>query len=107
MATKYETLIRSFCEANAIQIPPGFGRNTPGRYSIIRLDGAHPKLVATTWAKTSDVVYYIEHLFHPVPSNSISEHIRILDFKNGTEYSYNGGKQLNNIGHFLLTSDSA
>jgi hypothetical protein len=50
----------SGCALLSVAVPPGFGRNAPGRYVIIRTDFAPPKLVATTWRKVADMELWRE-----------------------------------------------
>src|SRR3954464_13762685 len=49
MAQTYKKLILDYCTLRSITVPVGFGRNSPGRFAVIRTDQAPPKLVATTW----------------------------------------------------------
>ena len=97
MATKYKRLIEDFCAKNGVTVPPGFARNTPSRYAIIRTNLAPPKLIATTWFKVADVIYYIEHFLSPELGDAVSQSIRILDFETGEELVYSGGKRLEKI----------
>jgi hypothetical protein len=97
MPAKYKKLIEDFCATNGVTVPPGFARNTPSRYAIIRTNVASPKLIATTWFKVTDVIYYIEHFLSPELGDALSQSIRILDFETGEELVYNGGKRLEKI----------
>ena len=65
MAAKYKRLIEDFCAKNGVNVPPGFARNTPSRYAIIRTNLTPQKLIATTWFKVADVIYYIENFLSP------------------------------------------
>ena len=87
MRSKYWALIESYCQGQGISIPKGFGRNSPSRYAIIRLDSNPPELVALTWFKMEDVVYYLRNIWANRP-------VRILDFKEGVELVDEGGKRL-------------
>jgi hypothetical protein len=98
MPTKYKQLIEEYCAQHGIAVPPGFARNTPCRYAIIRTNLTPPKLIATTWSKTADVLYYIEHFLQPELDAAMAGSIRIFDFKEGVELAYAGGKQLGRIG---------
>ncbi|MDB6121099.1 MAG: hypothetical protein JWQ71_92 [Pedosphaera sp.] len=105
MATKYERLIGDYCTKHGIVVPPGFARLTPSRYAIIRTHLAPPKLIAKTWFKTADVHYYIEHFLQPELGDTLSESIRILDFQQGQELTYTGGKRLNKVGTFPIAEE--
>jgi hypothetical protein len=96
--SKYKLLIENYCEKHGISVPPGFARNTPKRYAIIRTHLSTPKLIATTWFKVADVVYYIEHFLRPELGDALLHSIRIFDFQDGDELVYTGGKQLDRIG---------
>jgi hypothetical protein len=98
--TKYEKLIADYCAQHSIAVPAGFARNTPSRYAIVRTDLIHRKLVAKTWFKTADVIYYVQHFLEPELGDSLPSSIRILDFQNGEELSYTGGPRLNKIATF-------
>ncbi len=100
MPRKYERLIGDYCKREGIAIPPGFGRNTPCRYAIIRTHLSPPKLIATTWFAAEDVVYHIEHCLASELGEALSQSIRILDFQKGEELAYRGGKRLHKIASF-------
>jgi hypothetical protein len=102
MAAKYKKLIADYCGANGITVPPGFARNRPSRYAIIRTHQTPPKLIATTWFAVADVLYYIQHHLAPELGDTLAESIQILDFKTTEILAYNGGKQLNPIGTFSV-----
>ena|SRR5436190_19181371 len=106
MPTKYERLIGDYCATRGISVPAGFARLTPSRYAIIQTHLAPPKLIAKTWFKTADVLYYIEHFLQPELGEALAQSIRILDFKEGEELAYLGGKRLHRIGTFLVTHES-
>jgi hypothetical protein len=89
MASKFESLIRKYCEANGITIPVGFGRNTPSRFAVVLLE-TPPKLVATTWFKLADVAYFINGLATPDQPSGVSQALRVLDFKELTELVHSG-----------------
>jgi hypothetical protein len=91
---------------NGILILAGFARQTPSRYVIIRTDITPPTLFATTWFKTADVHYYIEHFLHPELGEALAQSIRILDFQENEELGYTGGKRLNRVGRFSVTDES-
>lgn len=75
-------------------MPPGFGRNTPGRYAVIRTDQSPPKLVATTWLKQEDVAYYFEHFLVPQVGSEVASRIPILDFKEGRRLRFAASNRL-------------
>jgi hypothetical protein len=58
-ARKYNSLIRRYCEANGIEVPPPFDRHTASRFAVVRLDTSPPKLSAKTFFKKEDLHYYI------------------------------------------------
>jgi hypothetical protein len=103
MAMKYERLIVDYCMRQGIAVPPGFARHTPSRYVIIRIQATPPKLIAKTWAKTTDVVYYIEHFLFPELGEALSQSIRILDFQDGEELAYIDSKRLERVATFSIT----
>jgi hypothetical protein len=105
MPTKYERLIGDYCSRHGISVPAGFARLTPGRYAIVRIHQTPPKLIAKTWFKTADVVYYIEHFLQPELGETLSQSIRILDFQEGDELAYSGGKRLDRVGAFSVTDE--
>jgi hypothetical protein len=106
MPTKYERPIGDYCARHGIAVPPGFARHTPSRYVIIRKHLTPPKLIAKSWFKTADVIYYIEHFLLPELGDGLSQSIRVLDFQDGEELSYTGGKQLAKIGTFCVSCQS-
>ena len=93
MKPRYETRIRVYCEQHGIDVPPAFGRNSPSRYAIVRMDCTPPKLVATTWFKTTDVVYYIEYI-SGIDKSQVGTALQILDFSEGVVLLYSGGRRL-------------
>ncbi len=90
MAGKYSELIKRFCESRGIEIPLGFHRGSASRYAIVQ-QTTPPKLIARTWFKQEDVVYYLEHMADGTP-------VRIFDFKETEELVYDGGKKLIRVG---------
>ena len=86
MAARYSELIRTYCIANGIEIPVGFDRRSASRYAVFVLM-TPPKLVARTWFKQHDVVYYLAHCSDSLPK-------RVLDFKDGIELLFVEGKRL-------------
>jgi len=105
MPKKYERLIGDYCAREGIAVPPGFARLTPSRYAIIRTHLSPPKLIAKTWFKTADVVYYIEHFLAPELGEALPQSIRILDFQEGEELAYRGGQRLDRFSTFSVTDE--
>jgi hypothetical protein len=106
MASKYRRLINDYCARHEISIPPGFAQGTPQRYVIIRTHLTPSKLIARTWFNMADVIHYIEHFMIPELGDSLSQSIRILDFKDGEELAYTGGKRLDRVATFSVTPES-
>jgi hypothetical protein len=105
MPKKYERLIVDYCSREGIAVPAGFARLTPSRYVIIRTHLSPPKLIAKTWFKTADVVYYIEHFLAPELGPVLSQSIRILDFQEGEELAYRGGPRLERVSSFSIANE--
>lgn len=105
MPKKYERLIGDYCAREGIAVPPGFARLTPSRYVIIRAHLSPPKLIAKTWFKTADVVYYIEHFLIPELGEALPQCIRILDFQEGEELAYRGGQRLDRVSLFSVINE--
>ncbi|QIF00365.1 hypothetical protein [Roseimicrobium sp. ORNL1] len=101
MPSTYRRLITAYCDAHGVTIPPGFGRNTPSRFAIIRADTSPPKLVAVTWFKQEDVHYYIDRFLKPELGESFMQSIRILDFKEGCELVDEGGARFKKGAAFI------
>ena len=106
MPTKYKRLIGDYCARHGIAVSPGFARNTPSRYAVIRTHLTPSKLIAKTWSKTEDVRYYIEHFLQPELGNALSQSIRVLDFQEGDELAYSSGKHLDKVATFPVTHES-
>jgi hypothetical protein len=90
--------ILAYCNANSIVVPPGFGRNTPSRYVVVRIDAQPAKLVAMTWSKVTDVIYYLDNLLKSQMDENLGKCVRIFDFKEGEELELRGSKQLQSKG---------
>lgn len=103
MPSKYERLIRDYCMRHGVDVPIGFGRHAPGHYAIVRTHPDPPKLVALTWSKVADVVYYVDHFLRPELGEGLGRAIRIFDFKAGEELAYAGGGRLDRIGPIAPT----
>ena len=98
MPSKYKRLIGDYCVRHGISVPPGFGRHSPSRYVIIRTHLTPAKLIAATWFRTNDLHYYIERSLLPELGESLQQSIRILDFQEGEELVYRGGRRLDRVG---------
>ncbi len=105
MPAKYKQLIGDYCTQNGIDVPPGFARHAASRYAIVRIHLTPPKLIAKTWLKTADVIYYLEHFLLPELGDELAQSIRILDFQEGEELSYAGGKQLVKAGRLSMAPE--
>src|SRR6185369_8009080 len=105
MPTKYERLVGDYCAHHGIAVPSGFARLTPSRYVIIRTHLSPPRLIAKTWFKTADVVYYTEHFLLPELGETLPESIRILDFQEGEELAYTGGQRLDRVSSFSVADE--
>ncbi len=82
MPGKYIDKIKQHCELEGIEIPSGFGRNSPSRLVAIDLDKTPPRLVALTWFKHADLVHYLR-------TNGNGRRFRLLDFKDRVELTFN------------------
>ena len=80
---RYSRAIEEYCSSQGISIPAGFHRHPASRYAVV-LAGEPPQLVATTWFKQEDVIYYLKH-----SDRSVS---MILDFKERVELQFNGSR---------------
>lgn len=87
MAEKYTDRVKSYCETNGVEIPPGFYRHPASRYVVVDTSSSPPKVVAKTWFKQEDVVYYLKNL-------SPGKQVQILDFKERRELVFDGGETL-------------
>jgi|CXWL01.1.fsa_nt_gi hypothetical protein len=83
MAESYSKRIRDYCECNGIDVPSGFRRHPASRYAVVDTSKVPPRLIATTWFKHADLLYYLQR--HPEP-----ESLRLLDFKDGQELALRG-----------------
>jgi hypothetical protein len=87
MPEKYKDRIEVYCKQAGIEIPIGFYRHSASRYAVIDLELTPPKLVAKTWFKQEDAVYYLVNL-------SAGRKTRVLDFKERCELVFNGKSTL-------------
>lgn len=47
-----------------------------------------------TWAKVSDLIYYLDNFLKSETGDDVGRYARIFDFKEGEELELRGGKQL-------------
>ncbi|MGJ7506089.1 hypothetical protein [Variovorax sp. GT1P44] len=87
MFERYKTKIEAYCREAGVEIPVGFSRHSARRYAAIDLESEPPKLVATTWPKPEEAVYYLVNL-------AAGRRTRILDFRDRRELSFNGKTSL-------------
>ena len=87
MAERYTERIRAYCDQNGIEMPPGFFRHPGSRYVAIDVDRQPARLVARTWFKQEDMLYYVAHL-------ASGKTLKLLDFKERIELRLSGGKTL-------------
>jgi hypothetical protein len=85
MAERYTDRIKLYCDENGIEIPPGFFRHPASRYVAVDVGCEPPRLVATTWFKQDDVVYYATRL-------ATDRRLKFLDFKERRELRLAGGR---------------
>lgn len=83
MAESYTKRIRDYCESAGIAIPIGFGRHPANRYAAVDTSQVPPQLVAATWFKQADLLYFVQR--HPQPAS-----LRLLDFKDRKEMVLRG-----------------
>jgi hypothetical protein len=83
VAERYSKRILDFCERHGVDVPPGFNRNPGNRYAVVDTGKVPPRLIATTWFKQEDLLYYVKR--HPAPDS-----LRILDFKISQELAFQG-----------------
>lgn len=78
MAERYAERIKAHCAAGGVEVPPGFHRHPASRYVAIDVGASPPRLVATTWIKQEDLLYFLDHL-------GAGRTFRLLDFKERRE----------------------
>ncbi|MDM0108852.1 hypothetical protein QTH97_28185 [Variovorax sp. J22R24] len=93
MFDSYKDSIQAYCEEAGIEVPVGFGRHVTGRYAAIDEESSPPKLVATTWPNRKDAVNYLLSL-------DAGSRVRILDFKDRYELTFDGKASLLRDGSF-------
>ena len=89
MAERYTDRIRQYCETHGIAVPAAFDRHPASRYAIVELSEP-PKLVARTWFKVEDLIYYLDRQ-PDVPR-------RIVDFQRGVVLERDGRSKMRAVG---------
>lgn len=93
MTEKYTDRIKAYCDISGFEIPVGFYRHPASRYAVIDLDAVPPKLVARTWFKQEDVLHFLRTF-------AIGKAVRVLDFKERQELSFDGSNSLTRLASF-------
>jgi hypothetical protein len=52
---KYNPMIRAWCEARGIHVPPPFDRHPASRFAVVLRDASPPRLSTTTHSKKEDL----------------------------------------------------
>ena len=73
---KLSRTIEQYCLENGIEVPAGFYRRSASRYAVVVQESEENswKLVARTWFKAADVMYYLDNMKGGKP-------YRVFDFK--------------------------
>ena len=73
---KLSRTIEQYCLENGIEVPAGFYRRSASRYAFVVQESEENswKLVARTWFKAADVMYYLDNMKGGKP-------YRVFDFK--------------------------
>ena len=87
MPETFSQKIRAFCDSEGIEIPSGFHRHSASRYALIEVSVIPNKLIAKTWFKQEDVVYYLQQY-------GADRQFRILDFKDRIQLSLSKTQKL-------------
>ncbi len=87
--SKYAERIREWCAENGVEVPAGFGRRAPSHLAVVRHDRPAHQLVATTWFKTADVLYYLDL---QIATGADDDDFQILDFKNNSQLRRDGAR---------------
>jgi hypothetical protein len=87
MAERYTDRIKLYCDESDIEIPPGFFRHHASRYVAVDVGCDPPRLVAKTWFKQDDVIYYVTRF-------GTERTLKFLDFKERRELRLIGGRRL-------------
>ncbi len=87
MAERYRDRIKTYCDANGIAIPVGFYRHSASRYVAVDYGYQPARLVARTWFKQEDMIYYATRL-------AAGKTLKLLDFKERRELQLTEGHAL-------------
>lgn len=87
MADTYSLRIRTYCAANGVEIPAGFQRRAANRYAAIDVGRDPPQLIATTWFKQEDMMYYASRLAN-------GRTLKLMDFKERRQWQFIDGHAL-------------
>ena len=87
MAEKYTDRIKLYCNQNGIEMPPGFFRHAASRYVAVDIGCQPARLIAKTWFKQEDMLYYVTRL-------ASGKTLTLLDFKERTVLRLSGGTAL-------------
>ncbi len=87
--TRLRSNVEEWCESESIVIPGGFYRHPTSRYGIAKKKANEWRLVATTWYRVSDAIYYLSKFVE-------KNRYRVMDFDLMIEKEYLGGATLGN-----------
>ena len=91
---KLSQTIEQYCLENGIEVPAGFYRRSASRYAVVvqEIEENGWKLVARTWFKVADVMYYLDNMNGGKP-------YQVFDFKEMQSLVRSGNtlKQKNSI----------
>ncbi|MFO0706619.1 MAG: hypothetical protein U0412_07165 [Nitrospira sp.] len=85
MVERYTDRITAYCEEQGITIPQGFFRHPSSQYAVIDMGTTPSRLVAKTWFRQEDAIYYLEHL-------AGDRTLKVIDFQDGRFLEYRGGR---------------
>lgn len=80
---RYRHGIVAFCRERGIVIPPSFYRHATSRYAVIDLTSEPARLVTMTWLNRESLAYFLSN-------QPESAHMRVLDFHDHREMTYEG-----------------
>lgn len=82
---KLSQKIEQYCSENGIEVPAGFYRRSASRYAVVVQESKENgwKLVARTWFKVADVIYYLDNFTGGKP-------YQVFDFKEMQSLVRNG-----------------
>ena len=85
---RYKSKILRYCEANGTMVPAGFGRRSPKRYVVVRMDSSPPKIVAVTWSEPVDTLRYIKSCLCDKTRTVTENSFRVFDAETQEVFSY-------------------